>query len=173
MNVIVVIVMGVSGSGKTTIGQALAERLHCPFYDGDDFHPPENVAKMAGGIPLTDTDRVPWLSRLQALIHQHLAGGRGAVLACSALKRRYRDHLRQGNDGFRDGLQFVYLHGDFDTIWTRMKTRQDHYMKPEMLHSQFATLEPPGPEEAIQIDITESVEQMIHRILNQLGVTYE
>ncbi|HLF91483.1 MAG TPA: gluconokinase [Anaerolineales bacterium] len=160
----VIVVMGVSGCGKTTIGQALAVQLDCPFYDGDDFHPPENVMKMSNGIPLTDADRVPWLSQLQALIHQHLVGGSSAILACSALKCRYRDQLREGNDGVR----FVYLQGDFDTIWARMRTRQDHYMKPHMLQSQFAALETPGPDEAIQVDITESVEHMVNEIMNQL-----
>lgn len=152
--------MGVSGCGKTTIGQMLADELNCPFFDADDFHPPENIEKMSNGIPLTDTDRAPWLSRLQALIHRNRAGG--IVLACSALKRRYRDQLRQDNDG----LQFVYLHGDFDTIWARMQARQNHYMKPEMLHSQFAALEPPGPDEAIWVEITSSVEQIVNQIMN-------
>lgn len=155
-----IVVMGVSGCGKTTIGRALADQLGCPFFDADDFHPPENIKKMANGIPLTDTDRAPWLSRLQALIHRNLADG--VILACSALKRRYRDQLREGNDG----LQFVYLHGDFDTIWARMQTRHNHYMKPDMLHSQFATLEPPGPEEAIQVNITDEVAKIVEQITN-------
>ncbi len=159
----VIVVMGVSGCGKTTLGKALADRLSCPFYDGDDFHPPENVAKMANGTPLTDADRAPWLARLQALLHQHLTEG-GVVLPCSARKRRYRAQLRENNDG----LRFVYLHGDFDTLWARMQTRQNHYMKPEMLHSQFAALEPPDSEEAIQIRITESVEEMITLIIKKL-----
>jgi gluconokinase len=158
-----IIVMGVSGCGKTTIGRALAERLGCPFFDGDDFHPPENVEKMANGIPLTDDDRAPWLSRLQSLIHAHLADG--VILACSALKRRYRAQLREGNDG----LQFVYLQGDFDTLWARMQTRQNHYMKPEMLHSQFAALEPPGSDEAIRVNITDEVAQIVEQVLNHLG----
>ncbi len=158
-----IIVMGVSGCGKTTIGRALAERLGCPFFDGDDFHPPENVEKMANGIPLTDDDRAPWLSRLQSLIHAHLADG--VILACSALKRRYRTQLREGNDG----LQFVYLQGDFDTLWARMQTRQNHYMKPEMLHSQFAALEPPGSDEAIRVNITDEVAQIVEQVLNHLG----
>jgi len=158
-----IVVMGVSGCGKSTIGQTLADHLGCPFYDGDDFHPPENIEKMSNGIPLTDTDRAPWLSRLQSLIHQNLKGD-GVVLACSALKQRYRDQLRHDNDG----LQFVYLHGDFDTIWTRMQTRPNHYMKPEMLHSQFAALEPPGPDEAIRVNITDNVEQIVEQVLSQV-----
>ncbi len=155
--------MGVSGCGKTTIGQMLADELSCPFFDADDFHPPENIEKMSNGIPLTDADRAPWLSRLQALIHRNLAGG--VVLACSALKHRYRAQLREDNDS----LQFVYLHGDFDTIWARMQARQNHYMKPEMLQSQFTALEPPGPDEAIRVNVTESVEEIIEIVLSQLN----
>ena len=161
-----IVVMGVSGCGKTTIGRALADQLGCPFFDADDFHPSENIEKMANGIPLTDADRTPWLSRLQALIHRNLAGD-GVVLACSALKHRYRDQLREGNDG----LQFVYLHGDFDTIWSRMQTRQNHYMKPEMLHSQFTALEPPGPDEAIRVNITDNVEQIVEQVLSRLQIS--
>lgn len=158
-----IVVMGVSGCGKSTLGQALAARLGCPFYDGDDFHPPENVEKMSHGIPLTDTDRAPWLASLQALIHRNLAGG--VVLACSALKQRYRDQLRLDNKG----LRFVYLHGDFDTIWSRMQARQNHYMKPEMLQSQFAALEPPDFDEAIQVDITQTVAQIVEQVLNLIN----
>lgn len=156
----VVVVMGVSGSGKTTVGRALAARLGCPFFDGDDFHPPENIEKMANGIPLTDADRAPWLARLQTLLHANRAGG--VVLACSALKRRYRDQLREGNAG----LQFVYLAGDFETIWGRMRARKAHYMKAEMLQSQFAALEPPGPDEAIQVDSAQSVAQIVGQVWN-------
>jgi gluconokinase len=156
--------MGVSGSGKTTIGQALAARLGCPFYDGDDFHPPENVAKMAGSIPLNDDDRAPWLTRLHDLIHDHLTRSEPAVLACSALKRRYRDRLRAGNDH----VQFVYLHGDFDLIWSRMQMRQSHYMKAEMLHSQFDALEQPGPDEAITVSIDADEKQIVAEILDRL-----
>jgi gluconokinase len=159
-----IVVMGVSGSGKTTVGQALAARLGCPFYDGDDFHPPENVAKMAGGIPLNDEDRAPWLAHLHDLIHDHLSRGALAVLACSALKRRYRDQLRVGNDR----MQFVYLHGDFDLIWSRMQTREDHYMKAEMLHSQFDALEQPGPDEAITVSIEADQEQIVTTVLAHL-----
>lgn len=157
----IIVVMGVSGCGKTTVGQTLAHRLACPFYDGDDFHPPENVAKMAQGIPLTDMDRDPWLVRLQSLLHEHLARGEGAVLACSALKRRYRERLREGNDG----LQFVYLQGDFALIGERMQTRPHHYMKADMLQSQFDALEPPGPDEAITVNITMSPDAMVENIM--------
>jgi gluconokinase len=155
------VVMGVAGCGKTTVGQALAERLGCPFFDGDDFHPPHNVAKMAGGVPLDDEDRAPWLARLHDLIHDHRVRGETGVLACSALKRRYRDQLRSGNPG----LRFIYLHGDFDLIWARMQARHGHYMKASLLRSQLEALEAPGPDEALAVSVEEDVEQIVSRIL--------
>ena len=139
----VYVVMGVSGSGKTTVGQALARALDCPFYDADDFHPPENVAKMAGGVPLTDADRAPWLARLHKLLADHVQRKQTAVLACSALKEAYRERLRRGLSGVR----FIYLQGDFDLIRERMQARENHYMKAEMLQSQFDALEPPPQHE--------------------------
>ena len=122
----VFIIMGVSGSGKTTIGLALAQKLESPFYDGDDFHPPESVAKMASGVPLNDDDRYPWLAQLHDLIADHLARGKTAVIACSALKKKYRDQLREGNEG----VYIIYLKGNLSLIWERMEARQAHYMKP-------------------------------------------
>jgi gluconokinase len=165
----VFVVMGVSGSGKTTVGKALAQKLDCPFYDGDDFHPPENVAKMANGIPLNDADRRPWLARLHDLIAEHEARGETAVLACSALKKQYRDQLRMGNETTR----FIFLHGSFDTIWQRMQTRPDHYMKADMLQSQFDALEAPDHNEALRVDITNSVAQIVTVILqsNRINTT--
>lgn len=160
----VTIIMGVSGSGKTTVGRALAAALGCPFYDGDDFHPPENVAKMARGEPLTDADRAPWLDRLAALIGEVIGRGETAVLACSALKKAYRDRLRVSGR-----VQFVYLHGEFDLIWRRMQARQGHYMQAEMLRSQFAALEPPGAGEALAIDAALPVEAIVAKILDTLG----
>ncbi len=161
---LMIVVMGVSGSGKTTVGQALAERLGCPFFDGDNFLPPECVAKMTAGIPLNDDDRAPWLARLHDLIHDQLARGEAGVLACSALKKLYRDRLRTGNDGIR----FIYLNGDFNLIWARMRARQGHFMKASMLRSQFDTLEVPGPEEAVTVDIANSVEHITGRALSEL-----
>lgn len=158
------VVMGVAGSGKTTVGQALAERLCCPFFDGDDFHPPQNIARMAGGIPLNDEDRAPWLARLRDLIHDHLARGETGILACSALKKRYRDQLRNGNPGVR----FIHLHGDFDLIRARMQARQGHYMKTRMLQSQFEALEAPDPDEALTVSIEGDVEQVVSTILAQI-----
>ena len=157
----VYIIMGVSGCGKTSVGQGLAARLMCPFYDGDDFHPPENVAKMASGQPLSDDDRTPWLARLHTLIREQLNKGETAVLACSALKKKYRSQLRAGNDN----VQFVYLEGTFDLIWQRMAARRDHYMKAEMLQSQFDTLERPSMQEAITISIDQPLDNIVSDIL--------
>lgn len=154
------VVMGVAGCGKTTVGQALAAHLDCPFYDGDDFHSPQNVAKMASGMPLNDADRAPWLASLAALIEEHLDGGETAVLASSALKKRYRDQLR-----VNDQVTFIYLDGDFDLIWQRMQARQDHYMKSEMLRSQFEALELPDEDEAIKISIDQNVDDILAQIL--------
>lgn len=155
----VYVIMGVSGSGKSTVGRALAEDLGCPFFDGDDFHPPENVAKMSRGIPLTDADRAPWLARLERLIAGHLAAGQSAVVACSALKERYRQQL--GVDG---RVRFVFLNGDFDLIWQRMSGRQDHYMKAEMLRSQFEALELPNHHAAIYADIRQDIDDIVAQI---------
>jgi len=156
-----IVVMGVSGCGKTTVGQALAQQLDCPFYDGDDFHPPQNVAKMANGIPLNDDDRHPWLARLHDLLAEHESRGERAVLACSALKKKYRDQLRAGNEN----VLFVYLHGDFDTIWQRMQTRAGHYMKAGMLQSQFGSLEAPTSDDTMWVDIANSVTQIVTTII--------
>ncbi len=133
------IVMGVSGCGKTTVGKMLARRLGWDFFDGDDYHSPAGVAKMAAGFPLTDTDRAPWLAELHDLLTGSLCAGRHPVLACSALKERYRDTLRTGTPG----VQVVYLKGSYELIRARMQNRPDHYMKPEMLRSQFDALEEP------------------------------
>jgi gluconokinase len=157
----VFVLMGVSGSGKTTVGQGLARQLNCPFYDGDDFHPPENIARMSRGIPLTDEDRWPWLERLQALIAQHLQQGQTAVLTCSALKRKYRERLRTGNDG----IVLIYLKGTFDLIWQRMQHREGHYMKAEMLQSQFDTLEEPSAAEAHIVLIDQKLEAIVQAIV--------
>lgn len=158
----VFLLMGVSGSGKSTVGLALARKLGVPFYDGDDFHPPQNIAKMSAGTPLDDADRHVWLVRLHCLIAHHLARGDTAVFACSALKKSYRDQLRQGNDG----LQIIYLEGSFDLIRQRMEARHTHYMKAEMLQSQFDTLEPPSPHNTLIINIQENLDSIIRQILS-------
>lgn len=157
----VYVIMGVSGCGKSTVGQALAVRLGCPFYDGDDFHPAANVAKMAGGAPLNDEDRAPWLAVLHDLLARHVEKGETAVLACSALKKAYRDQLRAGQ---QDNVAFVYLQGSFDLIWQRMAARPNHYMKAAMLQSQFDTLEEPDDKEAFRINISESINAIVETI---------
>ncbi|MDJ0757517.1 MAG: gluconokinase [Ardenticatenaceae bacterium] len=159
----VFVIMGVSGCGKTTVGAALAQALGVPFYDGDDFHPPENLAKMADGIPLDDDDRYPWLERLHDLIADHLARGEAAVVTCSALKKKYRDQLRRNNEG----VFFVHLEGSFELIWGRMKTRPDHFMKANMLQSQFEALEPPSPHHTLIISVENSVERIVERAIQQ------
>jgi gluconokinase len=155
------IVMGVSGCGKTSVGQLLAQSLGWDFYDADDFHPPENVSKMADGIPLTDSDRAPWLASLHNLISSSLRADRPGVLACSALKKRYRDRLI----GNQEGVQWVHLKGSYETIWSRMEKRNDHYMKPHMLKSQFEALE--EPVDALTIDIALPIDEIVMIILNQ------
>ena len=157
-----VIVMGVSGSGKNTVGELLADRLGCPFYDGDNFHPPANIAKMSAGIPLDDDDRRGWLEALAGLIRRSLDMGECGVLACSALKHTYRDLLRV--DPQR--VHFVYLKGNYDLIWERMQRRQGHYMKAAMLQSQFKTLE--EPVDALIVDITQTPQQIVDAVLAQL-----
>ena len=156
------IVMGVSGCGKSSVGKALAERLGWDFYDADDFHPPENVAKMVNGIPLDDSDRAPWLATLHDLISSSLKADQPGVLACSALKERYRQQLLKDNVG----VQFIYLMGSYDLIWSRMSKRQDHYMKPQMLKSQFEALE--EPTNALTMDISKSVDEIVGDILKSM-----
>lgn len=157
-----VIVMGVAGCGKTSVGKALADYLGWDFYDADDFHPPVNVAKMAGGIPLNDGDRIPWLASLHDLISFSLKEGRSGVLACSALKERYRQQLLQDNDG----VQLVYLKGNYDQLWSRLTSRREHYMKPQMLKSQFDALE--EPTNALTMDISMSIKDIVQEILKQM-----
>ncbi|HEY4688526.1 MAG TPA: gluconokinase [Anaerolineae bacterium] len=160
----IIIVMGVSGSGKTTVGRLLAQRLGWPFYDGDDFHPAANIAKMRSGIPLTDEDRANWLTTLADLLRSLIADGRSAVLACSALRRAYRDQLRVASTA----VQFVYLKGSYDLIVERMSSRSTHYMKPNMLASQFAALEEPRGD-ALTVDITLPPEEIVDQVVRALG----
>lgn len=137
-----IVVMGVSGAGKSTVGALLAERLGWPFEDGDAFHPPANVEKMRAGTPLTDEDRWPWLRAIAARIASARGQGKGVVIACSALKRAYRDVLRDGQADIR----FVHLTGEPALIMARQAARQGHYMPASLVASQFATLEPPDTE---------------------------
>src|SRR5690242_10163836 len=154
--------MGVAGSGKTTVGELLAQQLGWSFYDADAFHPPENIKKMANRIPLNDVDRAPWLTALHLLISTSLRENRPAVLACSALKESYRQRLLEENDG----VQIVYLKGSYDLLWSRLSHRKDHYMKPQMLQSQFETLE--EPENALTLDVSMPVNALVNEILKQL-----
>jgi gluconokinase len=137
-----VVVMGVSGSGKTTVGTALAERLGVQYAEADDFHPPENVAKMASGVPLTDADRVPWLDAIAAWLKAQ--DGEGGVVTCSALRRAYRDRLRRA----APEVFFLHLDGSPELIGERLAGREGHFMPPALLRSQFETLEPLDPDEA-------------------------
>lgn len=155
----IVVLMGVSGVGKTTIGKALAARLGWRFIDADDFHPPQNVAKMAAGSPLSDEDRWPWLSK----VNRVLQAERNAVLACSALKESYRRRLTEGIGR----LRLVYLHGSFELIHARLAERRHRYMPASLLESQFATLEPPL--EAIAIDVAAPPSACVDAILERLA----
>jgi gluconokinase len=157
----ILVVMGVTGSGKTVVGSALAQALGWPFLDGDDFHPPANVAKMASGTPLVDADRWPWLDRLAEEARAILARGGSAVLACSALKQVYRDRLAAGAKAPGD-MRFVYLKGEFDTIAARLAARKHRYMPASLLASQFATLEEPA--DAIVVDASATIADEVARI---------
>lgn len=160
-----VVVMGVSGCGKSTIGRALAERLGCEFVEGDDLHPPANVQRMAAGIALTDEDRQGWLAELATHLSNAHQSRRGMVLACSALKRRYRDQLRSGCPD----LQLLYLHGDAGLLAERMHTRSGHYMPPSLLPSQLGTLEPPQPDE---VSLGMDIHQAPAAIVEQAAATF-
>ena len=159
----IIVLMGVCGSGKTTIGEALSGALGWPFYDADDFHPPANVAKMAAGTPLTDEDRAPWLARLADELRACLARGGHAVLACSALKQLYRDSLRAAGD-----VRFVHLAGDQATIAARLAHRQHRYMPSTLLASQFATLE--APTDALTVDIRQDIDEQVAFIRRAYGL---
>ena len=158
----VIVVMGVSGSGKTTVGKLLAEALGAEFAEGDAYHPPQNVEKMRRGIPLEDADRWPWLERLSAEIDRWLAAGKIVVLACSALKQHYRDVLTKG----RPGVRFVYLKGDDALLHARLERRRGHYMPASLLASQIAALEEPA--DAITVDVAGSPEAIASEILAKL-----
>ena len=154
------IIMGVSGTGKSTIGKLLSDRTGWSFYDADDFHPPENIDKMNRGIALTDGDRLPWLQELQQLITDTLSRDQSGILACSALKSQYRQILRDGHAE----VIFIYLSGDYDCIQSRLKQRQGHFMSSDLLHSQFETLE--EPKDALVIDVSLEPEQIVDKILS-------
>jgi carbohydrate kinase (thermoresistant glucokinase family) len=161
----IVVVMGVSGAGKTTVGELLARRLGLPFVEGDDLHPPANVAKMAAGNPLTDAERAPWLRALAARIRAAAAAGLGLVVACSALRRSYREMLRAAAPGVR----FVFLQGSRELLQRRLAARRGHFMAADLLDSQLATLEPPGTDEdAWTVGIDRSPDEIVDTIVGLL-----
>jgi carbohydrate kinase (thermoresistant glucokinase family) len=161
-----VVVMGVSGAGKSTVGRLIAERLECPFRDADSFHPAANIAKMSRGEPLTDEDRWPWLRAIAAWIAEHRAAGTTCVVTCSALKRRYRDLV---TDEQRTDVHLVYLKGDFELIEARLKARIGHFMPAGLLRSQFDALEEPGTDEhAITISVDATPEEIATKVIERL-----
>jgi gluconokinase len=160
----VIIVMGVTGAGKTTVGRRLAAELGWQFHDADDFHPAANKAKMHAGIPLTDDDRWPWLRALRMVIEQALAEGTSAVVTCSALKRAYREVL---SDGLA-GVQYVHLTGDNRVLANRLASRRGHFMNPALLESQIATLEAPAG--ALDVDVALSPPEQVAFIRGSLGI---
>ncbi len=157
-----IVVMGVSGCGKTSVGQALAARLGARFVDADDFHPPANVEKMRAGVPLDDADRAPWLARLNAVMRHGVAKGEPVVLACSALRHRYRDALAER----LPGLRIVHLSGSYELIAARIAARRHRYMPASLLASQFEALEP--PRDAVVVDVGGSVEETVESALRGL-----
>jgi gluconokinase len=159
----IILIMGVAGAGKNTVGQLLAAELHCAFLDGDLLHPRGNIEKMTQGIPLTDADRAPWLAAVHASILESFQCGQSLVVACSALKQRYRDVLDSGV-----GITWVYLRGSYEVIHERMEHREHHFMKVQMLASQFTELEEPA--NAIVIDINVEPSVAVSQILSALPV---
>jgi len=159
----ILVVMGVSGCGKTTVGQALAHHLGCEFAEGDQFHSPQNVAKMAAGTPLTDDDRWGWLQTLSARMAQARVKGQSLVLSCSALRKPYRDILREG----APKAWFVHLHGNIDLLQQRMASRPGHYMPPSLLQSQLDTLEmPEADERVVSLDIATPLSEMVISVMS-------
>lgn len=152
--------MGVAGAGKTTVGRALAEALGCTFLEGDSLHPPANVEKMAHGIPLNDADRAPWLAAIRKMLEATAAAGSDLVVACSALKQRYRDTLDHGLP-----VRWIYLRGDPALLQQRLEQRQGHYMKANMLASQLGDLEPPSAASAVIVDAALPPDQIVAQVL--------
>ncbi|MBN9521663.1 gluconokinase [bacterium] len=161
----VVVLMGVSGSGKTTVGEKLAADLGWEFVEGDDYHPPENVEKLRGGTPLTDADRKPWLRALRQRIDAACAGGEDVVVACSALKDEYREYLERNDPAC---VRYVYLHGSEELIRNRLEARKGHFMNPDLLRSQFAALEPPAGE--VVVDVAPPPDEVAGDVRRKLGL---
>ncbi|KEQ16991.1 gluconokinase [Endozoicomonas numazuensis] len=155
----VFVVMGVCGSGKSTVGEALSHEMGAKFIDGDDLHPRKNIEKMAGGSPLNDEDRQPWLERIRDVAYSVEAKNEVAVVVCSALKLKYRDTIREGNKR----VYFLHMDGSFNLILERMKARKGHFMRETMLQSQFGTLEAPEDNESgvVRIDISGDIKQVV------------
>jgi gluconokinase len=163
---VILIVFGVSGAGKTTIGKLLAEELGWRFLEADDFHPPSNVEKMRSGDPLTDEDRWPWLERLRDQITRTIAAQGNAVLACSALKRVYRERLRVSDD-----VKFVFLHGNYKLIEKQLQRRRGHFMNPALLKSQFTDLEEPSlADGAVTVELGRSPQELVEEIKAKLNL---
>jgi gluconokinase len=160
-----IILMGVSGCGKSTVGNQLSQTTGWRFFDGDDLHSPENIAKMSSGRSLTDQDRLPWLREIQGLIDRHLRRGESLIVACSALKQKYREILENGR---REQVSFVYLKGDFDLIYQRLSARSEHFMRPDLLRSQFEIIEEPN--QVLVIDISDPVGTIVDGIIDALGL---
>jgi gluconokinase len=162
----VLIIMGVTGSGKTTVGRMLADRLAWEFVDGDDFHSRVNKEKMRRGIPLTDADREPWLTALQGVVRGWVRRGSDGVLACSALKRSYRDKLRSGED-----VRFIYLKGDYGLLEQRLRGRAGHFVGPQLFEGQLELLEEPSEDEqAITIEVALPPSTIVERVISSLGL---
>jgi gluconokinase len=161
---VILILMGVSGAGKSTIGQRLAQELGWPYYEGDDFHPQANIEKMSKGIALTDADRIPWLDALAQLMQTLTMKAQSAIITCSALKRTYRERLSKSTTM----VHFVYLKGSFDLFQERLKIRRGHFMKPELLRSQFDTLE--EPEDALIVDMTQTPGEIVSHIRQEFSL---
>lgn len=165
-NPCILLVMGVSAAGKTETARALVARLRWPYQEGDALHPPENVAKMHSGTPLTDADRWPWLDRIAGWIDARIAAGENGIVTCSALKRIYRNRLI----GSRPGVRLVFLSGSRDLLAPRIAARTDHFMPPSLLDSQLATLEPPGPDEQpITLDVSASPDELAAQVVAALA----
>lgn len=161
---VIIIVMGVSGAGKSLVGSMLADELGWPFFDADEYHPASNIEKMKKGAPLSESDRVPWLRELALLVEELDRSSRSAVIACSALRQTYREIIA----GKTGDVRFVYLKGEFEAIQQRVRERQGHFMHPDLLESQFDILE--EPEDAVIVDIEQLPDRTVSRVRQALGI---